>query len=86
MRLATKGIAQLGFGASGGVCPPEHLCEFASVSPARAAVEAATSQSRWDVGRKRGSAVRLGSEKDRALLTTVAKPEKMNDKKFKIFL
>ena len=35
---------------------PESLCKFGSFAPVRAAVKALPAPSRWDVGRKRGTA------------------------------
>jgi len=43
------------FCESGGVCPLELLCKFASVSPAQAFVKPPPSQSRWDVRGNAGS-------------------------------
>jgi hypothetical protein len=40
------------FCESGGVCPPKHLCEFASSPPAQAFVIPPPSQSRFYVKRK----------------------------------
>jgi hypothetical protein len=39
---------------NGGIIPQKVQCEFGSLPPARSSVEAATTPSRWDVGRKRG--------------------------------
>ena len=46
------------FCESGGVCPPEYLCKFASASPAQTFVKPPPSQSRWDVTCKRRTAQR----------------------------
>jgi hypothetical protein len=39
---------------NGGIIPREVQCDFGSLPPARSSVEAATTPSRWDVGRKSG--------------------------------
>jgi hypothetical protein len=46
------------FHASGAVTPQTILWKFARYYPAASLVEAATSQSRWDVARKRATAQR----------------------------
>ena len=48
--------ANVRFGASGAVTPQTILYRFERLSPAGTFVEAATSQSRWDVVRKRSTA------------------------------
>ena len=56
------------------VAPQTILCGFERLSPAGTLVEAATSQSRWDVGRKRWTACRVISVNfDSAQLDSTAK-------------
>jgi hypothetical protein len=38
------------FCESGGVCPPEHLCKFVSVSPAQAFVNPRPRKAAWTLG------------------------------------
>ena len=67
------------FAARGAVVRRKRLCEKESLCAAELLLSAPPSASRRLVVGNAGSAVRLGSEKDRALLTIMAKPEKMND-------
>ena len=46
------------FGATAAVAPQKRQCKFEPLYPARSVVEAATTPSRWDVGRKRWTAHR----------------------------
>jgi len=64
------------FHASGGVSPQKHLCGFGSFAPVRAAVEPPPSPICLPVICHFGSAVRLGSEENGALLTMIATFEK----------
>ena len=54
--MATIGLVQRAVWRKRGSGSPESLCEFGSLSPVRALVEAPPAPSRWDVSRKRAEA------------------------------
>jgi len=74
--VSNKTTANGRFGASGAVARPKVCANLEVCRPSERQWKPRLRQAAWTLTASVGSAVRFGSEKDRALLTVMAKLEK----------